>query len=622
MDLAASVLPGLHAAVRTPAGGKRHLSASPAGFVLQVLRPGSSLARTLADVGESSHAPRTDGVADGTSHHPFRASRAAFDASLVATWAGSVWQGPPLDDVNPLEAWPDYLARAVQEDDLAALSRVDADVVAAVVTPGRAVLVRTLTSTLPLFFALRGTRFAWSTNFMDLVEDPLGDLDPDLLAFLAWGGDLVPYRGIQFVSPGEVVTVTRSGIRRRVFERCPRMDGAHRMCLGDWAEAAQARIRRSVAVRAKHFRRIGLLLSGGIDSSSVAWALAEAGADVRCYTDGSPSYPVADESGYAHLVADHLGLPITVLDVGPHRLKGSPFIDPAWHFSVPYNHGLYRWWHDKVAIASGEVDCLMSGRFGDDFGGPWHQNVLLELAAAGPRTALAFLREALSLPMRTRPLLKTLVPGRRAARRALCALLPAYAAACRRRDSLRWADGALPNWRRIDHYTDAGQQAVLRLLGTSQGWDLIHCVALDVDLIGPAGLVDVAPLLDRGVMEVSRSIPSYYRFLPYGGQWINKPVLRAAALGKLPPAVVSRNYRRTFEAILQEYCLNNREFLCGMLGPDSRLAGCGVIDPYRVRAVMSDSRKILQSNPTIIRNVMVELWLRSVADGSGTHANA
>jgi len=78
--------------------------------------------------------------------------------------------------------------------------------------------------------------------------------------------------------------------------------GLSRSELGD---ALQATVVGTVRALASDFSKIQLCLSGGVDSSIVAAALA--GTDTTCLNLVSPG-PEGDERGFASIVADHLGL--------------------------------------------------------------------------------------------------------------------------------------------------------------------------------------------------------------------------------------------------------------------------------------------------------------------------
>lgn len=530
----------------------------------------------------------------------------------ITTWAGSIWHVPAVNKLDEVSACNSLLSKAVCDADLTILRRIDGDFVAAVITSEQVVLLRSLTSTTMLFYRVCSDTIQWSTNFMDLVDDPFDDMDRDVLAFVTWGGNAIPYPGIETLLPGEFVRFNARGVVREQFDDYERPGYPRQMSLAEWGESARELIQRSVARRARPFRRVGLLLSGGMDSSAIARCLVDAGADVRCYNWASPSYPPADESRYARSVAEHLGIPLTSIDIGGDRFAGSRFLDEGWEFSVPYNHGLYRWWHEAVQIAKQEVDCLMTGRFGDGFCGRSELNLFADLATIEPLQGVKFFLHSLSVPTTTARLLSSFLPSPEGIKLFVQSLpLPVNMGFLR--NFLRRRKTDLSPWRQIYHFTEEAQQAISMLKDQATSRELLQSLALDNNTLRPAGLVHISPFLDRDIMCLVKAIPSAYRLLPYGGQVINKPVLRWAFLDLLPPEVVRRNYQRSFSAITQWYCLNNKEFLRRLFSRDAYLVKYGIVDYRRFLEVLEDRRKVQMCANTIIRSAMVELWLKSLS---------
>ena len=67
---------------------------------------------------------------------------------------------------------------------------------------------------------------------------------------------------------------------------------------------------------------IGALLSGGIDSTLVCWALSKLNADVRAFTVGTPGDP-DDESEMARDIARHLGIPHEMVESRQRRASSA-----------------------------------------------------------------------------------------------------------------------------------------------------------------------------------------------------------------------------------------------------------------------------------------------------------
>ena len=76
---------------------------------------------------------------------------------------------------------------------------------------------------------------------------------------------------------------------------------------------------------------VGALLSGGVDSSLICWAIAKLGGDITAFTVGTSEDP-EDETGVATATAARLGIRHKVLNVSsseaPPSDAGSAFAEP------------------------------------------------------------------------------------------------------------------------------------------------------------------------------------------------------------------------------------------------------------------------------------------------------
>ena len=138
---------------------------------------------------------------------------------------------------NRLNLWnPDRKRQISLKHDanLGIIRQIEGDFVAAVVTLEQVVLLRSLTSTTMLFYRVNQNTIMWSTSFMDLVDAPFDDMDGDALAYVAWGGNAIPYSGIETLLPGEFVRFNAQGIVRGRFDEY-KHGGVRRMSLAEWA---------------------------------------------------------------------------------------------------------------------------------------------------------------------------------------------------------------------------------------------------------------------------------------------------------------------------------------------------------------------------------------------------
>jgi hypothetical protein len=62
----------------------------------------------------------------------------------------------------------------------------------------------------------------------------------------------------------------------------------------------------------------------------------------------------------------------------------------------------------------------------------------------------------------------------------------------------------------------------------------------------------------------------------------------------------------------EAYAVQNKEQILTLLGRDSFLARCNVIDPRKLIYMSEDVRKWLASASGLVRCCMVELWMQSL----------
>ena len=440
---------------------------------------------------------------------PRRSARALNQNShVITTFAGSIWQVPTQNGLSEVDAIRNALSHAAFDQNFQIARQVEGDFVAAVLISGKVVLLRSLTSTTTLYYRVTQKTVLWSTNFMDLVDDPISDLDFGRLAYVAWGGNRIPYSGIETLSQGEVITLSAEKVLRMQFDDyITPVHNKRYMSLLEWGEMARELLLAAVAKRAKRYKTIGLLLSGGIDSGAIARCLVDAGAQVKCYHWASPSYPPADESPYVRKVSTMLGIPVTTIDIGSDRLTDSSFLSTEWKFAVPYNHSLYRWWKETISLAQGEIDCLMSGRFGGSF----YLGVgIRPPMSIGLLEATKYIWNSLSLSVPTKQLLIHLIPAL-AKVGFFQRVLPAYDPEepllnLNHEEALTIEDTAAVDGRQVYHYTDQAKRAVINPLG--QGFeDSLQTLALNINDLHPADLVHTSPYLDRDLRSFVKSIP-------------------------------------------------------------------------------------------------------------------
>lgn len=104
----------------------------------------------------------------------------------------------------------------------------------------------------------------------------------------------------------------RDGAQARRYWQQPDTPEHATLSFADAVDATEAALLEAVRCRLAADVPVGCLLSGGVDSSLVAWAASRLHADLRTFTVSTPNNP-ADEAPIARATARHLGLRHEVL---------------------------------------------------------------------------------------------------------------------------------------------------------------------------------------------------------------------------------------------------------------------------------------------------------------------
>ncbi|MBN2885370.1 MAG: N-acetylglutaminylglutamine amidotransferase [Chromatiaceae bacterium] len=171
----------------------------------------------------------------------------------------------------------------------------------------------------PLYFSEQQGRLRFASSLQALLA--AGDvdcaIDPVALHHLFTLHAVVPaprtiVRGVRKLAPGHWLRIEENGARR---EGCYWRLAATRphppRSEGEWLEAIHASLREAVRVRAEVADvPVGVLLSGGLDSSLLVALLAEAGvSDLRTFSVGFEDTPeeAGSEFAYSDQVVAHYG---------------------------------------------------------------------------------------------------------------------------------------------------------------------------------------------------------------------------------------------------------------------------------------------------------------------------
>jgi asparagine synthetase B (glutamine-hydrolysing) len=473
------------------------------------------------------------------------------------------------------------------------LGQIAGELVGCLVTPKKIYLFKTIMgNSSTIFFRRSGAAVRWSTSPVDLVEDPDTDIDRAAIVRCCRGEGPFIYPSIDRVRPGQVVILEQHRTTVIDYDRITPIALPRRTALPEYAEVAWKLLCDAVRPYAGS-GRVGVLLSGGIDSSSVLAALVDVGADVIAYhldTDDQ----LADESAYARAVCEHLEVPLVSIPTD----NGAGYLSMSWHFPHPYSHTGYRHLEQAAErVAEDGVTFLATGREGDILFGPAYYHYGM--------------RDILFGDLRWREK-KEMLCGVLSSRWQLSSILKS----CFSNASL--VEGSMPigeNARRSDF--------VAPMLGTSDeqvDYDFMAQEStMDLSLFRSRGVLLCSPMGSKDLRRLSARLPSAYRWIPFQGRLIDKPVLRMMLARRLPDLIWRRGGRSWLNSPPQSYALRCSQPLRELIGSSgSHLVRTGIVNPARLAETLGHPLSVRRNAEALICSAMVELFLRSMENRFGT----
>lgn len=197
-------------------------------------------------------------------------------------------------------------------------------------------------------------RLLFATEVAQILEADRGGLDPfepavgDHLMGLFRGGGRTFHRGIEELPPAHALTLSADGERRwRYWDVDPGRRTRYRR-EEEYVEHFRALLFDAVRARLRSAKPVGILLSGGVDSASVAatagWLLArEPGVSVpelRAFSFAFDDLTECDERHVSRPLAAHFDIPVTEVAVDDAWPLGDWPVNPA-HRDDPFLMGHY-----------------------------------------------------------------------------------------------------------------------------------------------------------------------------------------------------------------------------------------------------------------------------------------
>lgn len=448
----------------------------------------------------------------------------------------------------------EVVLRAYERWGLDGLKRLEGIFAFAINDPasGRLILMRDRLGIKPLFFARRGGTLVFGSEIKALRATGLvsREHDPQALSEYLWYGNAFEdrsfYREVRSLPPGHMLVFDRGEVAIRPWWRVEEWLSASPAVSSEAQaqEAVVAALDVSVERQLVADVPVGLFLSGGLDSSSIA-ASAMRGRDrpLTSFSAGFDFDKGVDELPLARRVAEHLRLDHHEIRVGGGNLEDvllalvrafdEPFADAA---NIPL--------YIMCRELQGRIKVVLQGDGGDEmFAGYRRYKVLQHArqwqAVPGPARALA--RRFGKLGVRFARMADAVGGSDSAMRMALLLTTETLAAPPTRflaPDAARALDAATDPFLAFRRAAErfAGHEPVQQMMLTDLHLQLPSQFLPKVDRATMAcGIEARVPLLDETLARIVVPMPSRWKLR---GR-TSKYVLRRAMASRLPPAILN-----------------------------------------------------------------------------------
>lgn len=409
----------------------------------------------------------------------------------------------------------------------------------------------------PLYYTRTASAFLFASEIKCLLQDPAVPrrFDPRaidrFLTYYYLPGEDTLFEHIHRLEPGHCMTVCKGRVSKRQYWDLNFRTSTHWHRFDDAVQALQELLERTVQAHMISDVPVGVLLSGGVDSTGMLrYAAGHGSGPLRTFTIGFEGEGVPDERPYARLAADAFSARHEEITLGAREF-GDLLARYTWHMEEPVCEppaiALY-----AVARRAREagVKVLLSGEGGDEaFGGYNKYSYLLALEAMkglfGSATGvLRFGMESVAR-LGLKPLLNfaplTGLP------------LSRYYFSCAATPYTPFNLGKSALY--LSSFVDALEHQVSdeptrRLFKRSGSLPMLHQMLqvdtktwLPDDLLIKADKMTMAtsvelrvPLLDSDVLEFAASLPAHFKVRG----WPPKRILRAALKDAVPRAILKR----------------------------------------------------------------------------------
>ncbi len=478
----------------------------------------------------------------------------------------------------------------------------------------RLTLARDRLGVKPVVYAIADGGIAFASTVGALRQAGYGgEIDPvSVLEFLEYGyvtDARCIYEGLRKLPPATVLEWQDGRIKERTYWTLPDYEEPGKVGFEEAVEETERLLVESVRLRLVSDVPIGALLSGGIDSALICWAMAKLNANVKSFTVGAPG-DASDESEGARETARILGIPHEI--VTPPEEKPLLLDEMTAAYSEPFGSQSAQGMLMVSRAVKPLATVLLTGDGGDDIylGYPFFMNAwrAQKLARQLPGVARAAWKG-----------IRPLVPYKGTARRAKNFLdyatggLGSY---IRAHDGLPYLEQNSILGERLSRQTLAQRQiapsheSAERLLFDVFAYQRkMHFLSEFMPKVD-GGTMHYAvearsPLLDQEIWEFAATLSPEVRF--HGGAL--KAVLREIVRRRVSPSVADRR-KQGFTVPVDQHLTSYANKDLERLTDSSQLEEGGWVRRGSLHRTVEDAGRRKSVSPQLWHLLVLENWLR------------
>lgn len=429
------------------------------------------------------------------------------------------------------------------------------------------------------------------------------------------------FAGVRRLNPGSMLVLGRDGAREHGYW-APRFAEPRQVPRAQLAGEVRTAIDQAVGRRLARDAPTGVLMSGGLDSASVAAVASErAPGHVAAYAGLFPEHPAVDESSLIVELRDKLALSGMNAEVRSGGLLASVFESLAAWDVPPRSWGDFWTLPLLRRAASDGMPIVLGGDGGDELFAPRVYLLADRVRARRPRAALAL---ALELPGAGERPPRRQVAGVLASR-GLVGALPYHP-----HDAL-WrirARRQAPAWMRRQSarmLIETDDPLAWKRLDGPRWWaHATHGLTRGVEEAGVfedhrrraqlAGLQARHPLFDLDLVELVLRHPPEASL----DRHLNRPLLRASMAGRVPDTVRLRPAKAWFDSLIVDCLADADRAAIRHLLTDRRAELRAYVDQDAMQRDLFDANPCPSEQPfrwmhQVWRLLTVECWLRAEA---------